>query len=138
MSVCEILSPPNWKLYATLDQSISILAEASQREFLNILRKNLKTSLLKDLIREAPNQFGQTSYLPGLIWGLERLAWSYDYLTQVIAILGDIIELEGTPYREKMAFRALKSVLWPPRSHTSADSIKCKAAICSLLKSIQL
>lgn len=134
MSVHEILSAPNWKLYATLDRSIPLLAEAAPREFLNILRKNLKTPFIKDLIREAPNQFDQTSYLPGLIWGLERLAWSHDYLTQVIAILGDIIELEGTPYREKTAFRALKSVLWPPRPHTSADSIKCKAAICSLLK----
>ncbi|ABN07151.1 hypothetical protein Mlab_0982 [Methanocorpusculum labreanum Z] len=134
MSVREILSSPNWKLYATLDHSISLLAEASPREFLNRLRKNLKTPFIKDLIREAPNQFGPISYLPGLIWGLEKLAWSTDNLTQVIAILGDIIEMEGEPYHEKQAFRVLNTILWLPRPHTSADSKKCKAAIYSLLK----
>jgi len=134
MSVREILSTPNWKLYATLDHSISLLAEAAPREYLNFLRKNLKTSLLKDLIREAPDQLSTTSYLPSLIWGLEKLAWSPNNLTQVIAILGDIIEMEGKPYHEKQAFRVLKTILWLPRPHTSADSKKCKAAICNLLK----
>ncbi len=134
MSVREILSTPNWKRYVTLDHSISLLAEAAPREYLNFLRKNLKTSLLKDLIRETPNQFGTTSYLTGLIWGLEILAWSPDYLTQVIAILGDIIEKAGEPYHEKHAFHVLKKVLWLPRPRTSADPEKCKAAICGLLK----
>ena len=88
--VADVLpSTCTWHRWASLGSRLALLAEASPRSFLDAIRADLKTAqpqvcmLLQD---EQDAFFGRCNHA-GLLWALETLAWSKQYLGEVASIL---------------------------------------------------
>ena len=78
-----------WKIWATLDRHLATLAEAAPEAILSAIEESLITtqSSFGDLFaQEGDPLFGGSSHT-GLIWALERLAWSPDYFSRVATVL---------------------------------------------------
>ncbi len=77
IAVREILYNADWILWASLDYLLPLLAEAAPGEFLNAVENALDSNPYPfDTLfaQEKSGIFGQ-SYMAGLLWALETLAW---------------------------------------------------------------
>lgn len=78
-----------WQIWATLDIHLATLAEAAPEAILSAIEQRLATApdTLGDLFaQEGAPLFGGSSHT-GLLWALERLAWSPDYFARVASVL---------------------------------------------------
>lgn len=78
-----------WQIWATLDRHLATLAEAAPEAILSAIEESLiaTQSTFGDLFaQEGDPLFGGSSHT-GLIWALERLAWSPDYFARVATVL---------------------------------------------------
>ena len=78
-----------WQIWATLDRHLATLAEAAPEAMLSAIEQRLSTApdTLVDLFaQEGAPLFGGSSHT-GLLWALERLAWSPDYFARVSIVL---------------------------------------------------
>ena len=84
-----------WQIWATLDENLATLAEAGPDTFLDAVERHLTDS---DTFAELFNQEsdGLFSGAPhtGLLWALERLAWSHDHFSRVARILAHLVALD--------------------------------------------
>ena len=91
--VREVLGDADWVLWASLDALLPLLAEASPNEFLKTIEHTLQQSPcpFDELFsQENPGILYGATYLTGLLWALEALAWDETLLVQVCAILGKL------------------------------------------------
>jgi hypothetical protein len=89
--VASVLSPKcTWHRWASLGSRLPLLAEASPLSFLRAVREDLDRTdpeLVKLLNEEEEGPlFGRCNHA-GLLWALEGLAWSKEYLGEVTEIL---------------------------------------------------
>lgn len=136
VAVREILSDPDGLLWASLSDVLPILAEAAPSEFLDAVESALKKSpppFIQVFAQESSGFAGRT-YMTGLLWGLESLAWSPDYLTQVTVILGDLAALDPGGNWANRPANSLIAIFLPWHSQTTADIAKRKAAVTALLR----
>ena len=89
----ELLKDADWKLWASLNDVLPTLAEVSPDEFLNLVENALQQTLcpFDELYKQNSNM---TNYMTGIYWALENLAWSEEYLTRVILILGELAKYD--------------------------------------------
>ncbi|MGA9348562.1 MAG: hypothetical protein WBW48_07135 [Anaerolineae bacterium] len=92
LAVREILADAGWVLWASLNDLLPLLAEAAPGEFLNAV----ETALQSDpcpfdelFAQESSGVVGRT-YMSGLLWALETLAWDADLLSRVVICLGEL------------------------------------------------
>lgn len=136
LTVREILSDADWLLWASLSDCLPILAEAAPSEFLDAVESALKKSpppFVQVFAQESSGFAGRT-YMTGLLWGLESLAWSPDYLTQVTVILGDLAALDPGGNWANRPANSLIAIFLPWHPQTTADTPKRKAAVTALLR----
>lgn len=135
-TVREILTDRDWSVWASLNQELPLLAEAAPNQFLGIIEQavshtpDLFISLFK---QEDGPIFGQ-NYTSGLLWALETLAWSPDYLTRVIIALGGLVAIDpGGPWANRAA-NSIRNILlpWCPQTAASADGRV--AAVTALIR----
>ncbi|MCP4099541.1 MAG: HigA family addiction module antidote protein [Planctomycetaceae bacterium] len=97
-----------------------LYAEAAPEEFLSILERDLGSDepLLKVLMRPTDSGiFGSTPRV-GLLWALEALAWSPEYITRVIEILAQLTEMEADDNWANKPSATLESIFrsWMPQT----------------------
>ena len=115
-----------WQIWATLNHELVILAEADPDALLSALERDLWTdpSPLKDLFL----QEGRPPFLgaphTGLLWALERLAWSADHFSRVAAILAGLSELDPGGNLTNRPSESLRGMFlpWKRFSETSDDT----------------
>ncbi len=98
------------------------LAEASPDVFLQACEKLIKSkTAIEKLFEEGGDIFLSSTPHIYLLWALERLAWSTDYFTRVIFILGELSKLDPGGNLHNRPINSLKEIFlpWPPQ--TSAD-----------------
>jgi hypothetical protein len=86
----------DWKLWASLSQVLPSLAEASPEIFLRAVERNLATTCpsLIQIFTDSENILTQSSPHTGLLWALEVLAWSPEYLGQSALLLASLARLD--------------------------------------------
>lgn len=80
----------DWRVFASADHDISLLAEASPSIFLSFVESSMKGDALKRLLQEKSGGMVSFGLGSGLIYGIRISALSGDALSRVIPILVDI------------------------------------------------
>ena len=125
LTIREIFEKADWKLWGSLNNLLPTLAEASPREFLRSVEKELKqTSCSFDSLfaQEGQGVFGE-NYVTGLLWALEGLAWDEKYLIRVAVILADLASHDPGGNWANRPDNSLTAILlpWYPQTLASID-----------------
>ena len=135
--VRNLLHEADWERWAGLDTLMPLLAEAAPKAFLDAVEEALgylgNTPFHAIFMQEGDGLFGG-NYMTGLLWGLECLAWSPDYLSRVAVILADLASIDpGGRYSNRPA-QSLADIFLPWHLQTTAPFDRRKAAIKVVLK----
>ena len=135
--VRNLLHEADWERWAGLDTLMPLLAEAAPKAFLDAVVEALgdlgNTPFHAIFMQEGDGLFGG-NYMTGLLWGLECLAWSPDYLSRVAVILADLATIDpGGRYSNRPA-QSLADIFLPWHLQTTAPFDRRKAAIKVVLK----
>lgn len=133
--VRESLENAKWTRWASLRDCLQYLAELDPESFLDVVERGIKCQSC-EILRLFPQKaglFGTTNYILYLLWSLEILAWSPDFLIRSIRILG---LLETLPYKKtnwtNTPKNSIVSILLPWYPQTVAGFSKRKNALLSL------
>ena len=131
----EIFHDCTWIRWASLKDCIQNLAELGPNAFLQELEWNIihnPTEILMLFPKQGADIFGQNN-ISELLWALEVLSWSPDYLVSSVRCLG---LLEALPYEKtnwaNTPINSIVSILLPWHPQTIANSEKQKNAITGL------
>lgn len=125
LAVRGILKEADWQVWASVQEVLPLLAEAAPSEFMDELEKALRAtpSPIDELFKqEGAGVFGR-SYITGILWGLEALAWEPTHLTRAALLLA---ELDGHDPGGQWTNRPLNSLStifkpWIPRTTATID-----------------
>lgn len=111
--VRNILQNSNWDIWASLDQLLPYLAEASPSEFLNQFKDYLLRDKDKKLMSEKEEGITTYDYITSIYWSLELIAWNADYCVQSGMILSELSKFD-----EKAIEHIVSIVLpWYPNTY---------------------
>lgn len=132
--VRELFTGANWKLWASLNNFLPVLAEAAPNEFLNVVEAAFieKPSPFEELFKQEGDALSGSNCLTGLYWGLEGLAWHDEYLTRVCSLLGALASIDPGGHSANRPVNSLVSILLPWHVQTLAPIEKRMAAIKTL------
>jgi hypothetical protein len=136
LAVREVLSGADWVLWASLNELLPLLAEAAPGEFLDAVEKALNSDPCPfDTVfsQEGDAILGRT-YMSGLLWALETLAWDAQYLTRVVVILGELAARDPGGRWANRPANSLSTILMPWLPQTCAPIPKRHTAVEALLK----
>lgn len=136
LSVLEILSADDWELWASLDDVLPILAEASPTGFLDAVHAALETQespFLKLFNKETTGFFHKT-YSYGLLRGLEVLAWSDKYIIRVCLALAGLAAIDPNTTWSNRPVNSLIAILLPWYPQTYAGDTKRRGAVNCVVK----
>jgi hypothetical protein len=135
-AVREILKNADWVLWASLNDRLPSLAEASPNTFLDTVETALarKPSPFVEVFAQESAGFMGSNYLTGLLWAMETLAWSSDYLQRVTVLLGELAAIDPGGNWVNRPLNSLTDIFLPWHPQTCAPISKRKAAITALVK----
>ncbi len=138
LAVRDLLEGAAWDRWASLDSHLPLLAEAAPNEFLEAVEDSLKdlssTPFRQVFSEEGSDGLTGWSYVSGLLWALETLAWHPDFLVRVIAILGELAAIDPGGTWSNRPSSTLVDILLPWHAQTCAPMEKRKVAVGVLLK----
>jgi len=134
-AVREILKDADWVLWASLNDLLPLLAEAAPREFLDAVENALirEPCPFDTLFAQESSGVMGTTYISGLLWALETLAWDPEYLIQGVSLLGDLAARDpGGKWANRPA-ESLTTILLPWLPQTCASITKRETAVKTLI-----
>ncbi len=135
--VRELLDKADWDRWASLEPILPLLAEAAPDEFLDAVESaliNFESTPFRMIFDEEGSGFGGWNYLSGLLWALETLAWSPDYLSRVSLILADLASIDPGGNWSNRPSNSLVDIFLPWHVQTSATFEQRKTAIEAILQ----
>lgn len=136
--VRRLLNKADWDRWASLDSIMPLLAEAAPDEFLDAVESLLvdldNTPFHKIFAEEGNGALDGWNYMSGLLWALETLAWSPEYLCRVSVILADIASIDPGGNWTNRPANSLADIFLPWHVQTVAPFGKRKSAIEAVLK----
>lgn len=138
LAVREVLEEAEWITWASIDSLLPMLAEASPEEFM----EQIETALRKehppflDLYEQERDAFLGGTLICGLLWALETLAWSPDYLHRVIVILGKLASIDPGGRWSNRPSNSIIEILVPWLPHTCAPVEARVSSVRALLKNV--
>lgn len=137
-AVTGTLNGAGWQIWATLSPLLPILAEAAPEAFLSAVEIGLEASPnpFADLFaQEASNfLFGGTPHT-GLLWALERLAWSPEYFTRTAACLAQLADTDPGGQVSNRPMDSLAALFYPSIRFSEAKDDLRLATLKTLMKS---
>lgn len=133
--VSELLHSADANQWARLNPFLPQLAEASPDAFLNAVEEALRASPspFAVLLRQEGKQPLGPSYLSGLLWGVEGLAWSEEFFMRICLILGELASHDpGGKWANRPA-NSLTTIIWPWWPQTLASASKRLRAVEQLM-----
>jgi hypothetical protein len=110
----------DWRLWASLSRYLPHLAEAAPEEFLAAVERGLAGDhpMLVYLFTDAEYHFMESSPQTGLLWALEALAWSPEYLGLAALLLAKLTRLDPGGRLDNRPMRSLEGIFlcWHPRT----------------------
>lgn len=131
--VMEILHNAGWDLWSSLNDVLPLLAEASPTMFINAVDRAKSETFIEVFNQETPGITGRT-YMSGLLWALETLAWHPDYLVLVCRILGDLAAIDPGGNWGNRPDGSLTTILLPWLPQTCASNETRHAAVKIVVK----
>jgi hypothetical protein len=107
--------------WLSISSWIPDLAEASPRVFLDACDNLIKDQNAIGKIFEEGDMTFPTSEHTHLLWALERLAWSQEYLTRVTIILGKLSAEDPGGKLSNRPINSLREIFLPWHPYTTAD-----------------
>ncbi len=135
--VRDLLQNASWKRWATLDSLMPVLAEAAPQAFLACVEKEASkgsASVFTQLFAQEGMDFGGWNYMSGILWGLETLAWSPDFLGNVTLVLGELAELDPGGSWSNRPAGALADIFLPWHPQTCASVAQRRVVVESLVR----
>jgi hypothetical protein len=135
--VASLLGSTDWKRWASLSSILPQLAESAPTEFLDAIDNasaNTETEPLKELFGAYDNSVFGRNYHCGLLWALEVLAWSPDYLSRVCVALARLARYPLPQNAGNNALATLRSIFLPWMPQTLASVEARRAAVESVIK----
>lgn len=123
--------------WASLADVLPLLAEAAPDVFIQALQRNLEdnSTALTAVFTDGTHSvmmFNADLVHTGLLWALERLAWSSEYFGAVVKILADLHRIDPGGRLSNRPLNTLKSLFCSWRPHTSASRIERMATLDGL------
>ena len=93
---CLLAEGQGWQIWATLGSDLATLAEAAPDALLDAVGRDLSSTPgpFKDLFAQEGDPFVSGALHIGLVWALERLAWSTDHFARVAMVLARLAEID--------------------------------------------
>ncbi len=136
--VRDLLNKASWDRWASLDSIMPLLAEAAPDEFLDAVESVLvdldNTPFHKIFAEEGGGGLGGWNYMSGLLWALETLAWSPEFLSRVSVILADIASFDPGGNWANRPSNSLADIFLPWHVQTIAPFEKRKSAVEAVIK----
>jgi hypothetical protein len=132
--VAKILSKLDWKTWASIQDVLPLFAEAAPDAFLSVLERELSSERfpITDLFQQETAGITGRTYVTGLLWGLEALAWNERYLTRVTLILARLAEKDRGGNWTNRPVNSLTTIFLPWFPQTAASVEKRSAALATL------
>lgn len=117
-------SEGDWRIWATLGQCLTALAEAAPEQFLKGVQACLKKtpSIFAALFHSDEDPMFSVSKHRGLLSALETLAWHPEHLGAVVSIMADMVELDPITSQPPRPLASLSSILHPVLKNTEASA----------------
>lgn len=133
--VREILSDADWVRWASLNDLLPLLAEAAPEAFLDAVEEALQKDQcpFDELFVQETGGVTGHSYISGLLWALETLAWDPDYFSRVVLCLGELAKRDPGGSLANRPINSLITILLPWFPQTCAPISKRVAAVKALL-----
>lgn len=135
LTVRAVLSDADWVRWAGLNDLLPLLAEAAPNEFLDAVEKALVTDTCpfdEVFAQESGGLMGGT-YISGVLWSLETLAWSTEHLNRAVMCLGELAARDpGGKYSNRPA-NSLSTILLPWMPQTCASIAKRCSTVSMLV-----
>ncbi|MFK8399669.1 hypothetical protein M2D07_014275 [Pseudomonas sp. BGr12] len=131
-----LLSNVGWVRWASLNDLIPVLAEASPSVFLSAVDQATaaEVSPFSELFaQEGEGIFGR-NYMVGVLWALESLAWDDEYLIAASVSLAEIAALDPGGSWGNRAGNSLVDIFLPWLPHTLASIQKRKVALATIAR----
>ena len=123
-TVQRILRDSEGKTWMKANLTLPLLAEASPSGFLDVVEDAVKPGgvLLgeSDLLGERGTH--GTALPHGLVWAIQSLAWSQEFLSRACVLLGRLLEYELLKNEDGFSLRALSQILFPLLPQTQGSS----------------
>jgi hypothetical protein len=136
VAVYKILKDADWDLWASLDDVLPLLAEAAPNEFLEAVERSLQSKTFQAVFAQERRGFTGRTYMTGLLWALETLAWDSDYLIRVVLVLGELAVIDPGGNWANRPANSLWTILLPWFPQTAANVEKRKAAVTALISEL--
>lgn len=131
MSIHELFKESNWIRWGSLNSLLPTLSEAHPDEFLSAVETAIGTepSPFDTLFKqEDAGVFGR-SYISGLLWALEGIAWDSEFLSRTSVVLAEIASHDPGGNWSNRPSNSLADIFLPWMPHTLATVEKRQAAI---------
>jgi hypothetical protein len=134
LAIREIFKDADWILWGSLNSLLPVLAEAAPDEFLDAVENALRLPFcpFDELYSQEGNGITGRSYLAGLLWALEGLAWDEKYLVRVCVVLGELSSHDPGGTWTNRPINSLVTILLPWFPQTIASVEKRKVAVETL------
>lgn len=123
--VKELLNKVDWKLWYSLSDVLSLIAEASPSSFLDAVENSLSQNPppIMGMFSETEDTFTSHSAHPSLLWALEGLAWDASLLGRVTLILGKLARLDPDGKLASRPINSLRAIflLWLPQTFANLE-----------------
>ncbi len=115
----------DWRLLASIRDEYPRLMEAAPAPFLESLERLLeaKPDDIRRLFIEGEAIFGGGAMHTGLLWGLEAMAWSPDYLPRIALLLAELAILDPGGRMLNRPINSLREIFlwWHPGTNASIE-----------------
>lgn len=134
--VRELLAEADSHRWASLNDVLPLLAEASPDEFLRAVggASEKPDEPFSGVFSEEGDVFCGGSFMTGLLWALESLAWSDNYFIRVCDILANLAALDPGGNYSNRPDNSLRGILLPWFPQTVASIDRRHAAVQSIAK----
>jgi len=134
--VRKVLEQDDWKLWASVNDLLPLLAEASPKEFMDAVERALSSAEcpFDELFSQEGNGITGSNYLTGLLWALETLAWDEQYLVRSTVLLGALAARDPGGQWANRPVNSLTTIFLPWLPQTLAIPAKRKVAVQALLQ----
>jgi hypothetical protein len=120
--VREILTSADWVLWASLNDLLPLLAEAAPSEFLDVVENALRMDPcpFDNIFRQESSGIMGNTYISGLLWALETLAWDAKFFTKSMTLLGELAARDPGGNWANRPANSLTAILLPWLPQTCA------------------
>lgn len=123
--VRELLDGADWKLWHSLSGILPLIAEASPSSFMDAVELSISQddAPIMGMFSETEDFMTSSSAHPGLLWALEGLAWSPQFLGRVAILLGKLSRLDPGGKILNRPINSLRDIflLWHPNTFANLE-----------------